>query len=58
METTPIPTQLLADAIFILNKYQARYHGAEHAQKDWDMGNRVLKELKQYANQNHPLPKP
>lgn len=30
----------------MLKKYQARYHGAEHAQKDWERGEAILNDLR------------
>jgi hypothetical protein len=29
----------------ILKKYQARYHGAEHAQRDWETGEAVMQAI-------------
>ena len=36
----------LQDAYDSLKKYQARYHGAPHAQKAWALGNKALLELR------------
>ena len=40
-----ISMELLKETLEVLKKYQARYHGAAHAQKLWDRGAALHKSL-------------
>jgi hypothetical protein len=38
-----------------LKKYQARYHAAPHAQKDWDDSNEILLKWKEFNAKQHTV---
>lgn len=40
-----IQADALNEPIKMLKKYQARYHGAEHAKEDWDRAQKILDDL-------------